>query len=102
MIQKKMIYLYLTTYAESNKDLAFMAISTFQKDCKHADPKIRGFALRNLCSLRFAGAFEFLMPAIREALTDIDAYVRKTAIMGCVKVFYMQADSISILFTSAI
>jgi len=29
LIQKKMIYLYLTTYAESNKDMAFMAISTF-------------------------------------------------------------------------
>lgn len=29
------------------------------------------------------------MPAIKEALTDIDAYVRKTAIMGCVKVYYM-------------
>lgn len=29
LIQKKMIYLYLTTYAESNKDVAIMAISTF-------------------------------------------------------------------------
>jgi AP-4 complex subunit beta-1 len=72
--------------------MAFMAISTFQKDCKHSDPKIRGFALRNLCSLRFSGAIEFLMPAIKEALTDIDAYVRKTAIIGCVKVFYMQPE----------
>lgn len=33
IIQKKMIYLYLTTYAESHPDLAIMAISTFQKDC---------------------------------------------------------------------
>ena len=29
------------------------------------------------------------MPAISNALTDIDPYVRKTAIMGCVKVYYM-------------
>ncbi|CAD8189534.1 unnamed protein product [Paramecium octaurelia] len=95
LVQKKMIYLYLTTYAEQNKDMAFMAISTFQKDCKHNDPKIRGFALRNLCSLRFSGAIEFLMPAIKEALSDIDAYVRKTAIMGCVKVFYMQPEQLT-------
>ncbi|CAD8087395.1 unnamed protein product [Paramecium primaurelia] len=95
MVQKKMIYLYLTTYAEQNKDLAFMAISTFQKDCKHSDPKIRGFALRNLCSLRFSGAIEYLMPAIRESLSDIDPYVRKTAIMGCVKVYYMQPEFLS-------
>ncbi|CAD8171016.1 unnamed protein product [Paramecium octaurelia] len=95
LVQKKMIYLYLTTYAEQNKDMAFMAISTFQKDCKHNDPKIRGFALRNLCSLSFSGAIEFLMPAIKEALSDIDAYVRKTAIMGCVKVFYMQPEQLN-------
>ena len=33
MIQKKMIYLYLTTYAKSHPDLAIMAINTFRKDC---------------------------------------------------------------------
>jgi len=41
-----------------------MAINTFLKDCTHKDGKIRGLALRSLCSLRFAGAFEYLMPAI--------------------------------------
>lgn len=33
IIQKKMIYLYLTTYAESHPELAIMAINTFKKDC---------------------------------------------------------------------
>ena len=42
-------------------------------------------ALRNLCSFRFSGSLEYLLPAILEALKDSDAYVRKTAIMGCVK-----------------
>ena len=51
IIQKKMIYLYLTTYAESNAELAVMAINTFKKDAEHLDPKIRGLALRNLASL---------------------------------------------------
>ncbi len=32
------------------------------------------------------------MPAILEALKDYDPYVRKTAIMGCVKVYYMGPD----------
>jgi len=35
------------------------------------------------------------MPAIRESLSDIDPYVRKTAIMGCVKVYYMQPEFLS-------
>ena len=66
-----------------------MAINTFLKDCNHKDAKIRGLALRSLCSLRFNGSFEYLLPAILEALKDLDPYVRKTAITGCVKVFYM-------------
>lgn len=66
LIQKKMIYLYLTNYAESNPELAVMAINTFTKDCslKEKDPKIRGLALRNLCSLKFQGSIEYMMPAI--------------------------------------
>ena len=87
-----MIYMYLVNYAESHPDLAIMAISTFQKDCKYPDPKIRGLALRNLCSLRFNGSFEYLQPAILEALGDLDPYVKKTAIMGCVKLFYIQPE----------
>jgi AP-4 complex subunit beta-1 len=64
IIQKKMIYLYLTTYAESHPELAIMAINTFKKDCQHVDSKIRGLALRNLCSLRFSGAYEYMLPCI--------------------------------------
>ena len=51
--------------------------------------------MRSLCSLRFGGSFEYLIPLILEALKDLDAYVRKTAIMGVVKVYYMQPDVIA-------
>jgi AP-4 complex subunit beta-1 len=84
-----MIYLYLGNYAESHPDLAIMAINTYVKDCQHSDPKIRGLALRSLCSLRFSGSYEYMQPAIMEALKDSDPYVRKTAIMGCIKLSYM-------------
>ena len=33
LVQKKLIYLYLSTYAEKNPDLAIMAINTYLKDC---------------------------------------------------------------------
>jgi AP-4 complex subunit beta-1 len=68
-----MIYLYLVNYAESNSDVALMAVNTFNMDCEPrpgSDPKIRGLALRNLCSLRFTGAFEYIIPAIEKALRD--------------------------------
>ena len=37
-VQKKMVYLYLTTYAEENPDLAILAVNTLQKDTKDVDP----------------------------------------------------------------
>lgn len=87
-ITKKMIYFYLTTYAEDNPDLAIMAVNTFQKDCKHSSSKIRGLALRNLCSFKPADYVNNVLPTIRELLSDFEPYVKKTAIMGVLKVFY--------------
>ena len=87
-ITKKMIYFYLTTYAEDNSDLAIMAVNTFQKDCKHSSSKIRGLALRNLCSFRSADYVNNVLPTIRELLSDFEPYVKKTAITGLLKIFY--------------
>lgn len=89
IITKKMIYLYLINYAETNSDLALMAINSFTKDCKNENPTIRACALRSLCSLRFNGAIEYLQPQILEMLNDFDPHVRKTAIMGIIKCHHM-------------
>lgn len=97
IVQKKMIYLYLVNYAESNEEVALMAVNTFNMDCEPlpgSDPKIRGLALRNLCSLRFTGAFEYILPAITKALSDVDAYVKRTAIIGLIKLYRTSKDLI--------
>lgn len=89
-VMKKMIYFYLTTYAEDNPDLAIMAVNTFKKDCRHSIPKIRGLALRNLCSFKSSDYVNTVLPIIRELLNDFEPYVKKTAIMGVLKVFYVE------------
>jgi len=66
-----------------------MAVNTFKKDCKHTSSKIRGLALRNLCSFKSADYVNTVLPVIRELLNDVEPYVRKTAIMGLLKVFYV-------------
>jgi AP-4 complex subunit beta-1 len=93
-VMKKMIYFYLTTYAEDNADLAIMAVNTFKKDCKHTSSKIRGLALRNLCSFKSADYVNNVLPVIRELLNDFEPYVKKTAIMGLLKVFYVEPATI--------
>ncbi len=89
-----MIYFYLTTYAEDNADLAIMAVNTFKKDCKHTSSKIRGLALRNLCSFKSSDYVNNVLPVIRELLNDFEPYVKKTAIMGLLKVFYVEPATI--------
>ena len=94
MVQKKLIYLYLSTYVEKNQDLAVMAINTYLKDCQNNDPKIRGLALRSLSNLKLNSVIEYMMPAIQEAINDMDPYVRKTAVIACVKLFNLSPSTI--------
>uniref|UniRef100_A0A0G4H631 Beta-adaptin appendage C-terminal subdomain domain-containing protein n=1 Tax=Chromera velia CCMP2878 TaxID=1169474 RepID=A0A0G4H631_9ALVE len=105
LVQKKMIYLYLTTYADQNQELSILAINTLQKDATDDDPSIRGLALRSLCSLRLANMMEYLEPAVRRGMEDPNPYVRKTAVMGVVKLFRIapsatrESDLIQSLYT---
>ena len=50
--QKKLVYLYLSTYAETNEETALLVVNTLQKDCEHGNPMVRGLALRTICALR--------------------------------------------------
>lgn len=54
IVQKKLVYLYMCTYAPLKPDLALLAINTLCKDCSDPNPMVRGLALRSMCSLRWA------------------------------------------------
>ena len=86
-----MIYFYLINYSDNNPDLALMAINSFSKDCEDKDVKLKGLALRSLCSLRFEGVYDYIKPHVLKMLNDNDAYVRKTAINGCMKLNYLNS-----------
>ena len=87
LVQKKMIYLYLCTNSEVNSEIAILAISTLQKDCKDETPVVRGLALRSLASLRLPQITEYLVPTLKMCLSDSSPYVRKTAIIACLRLF---------------
>jgi len=55
---------------------------------------IRGLALRSLCSLNLLNMVEYLQPAVKAALEDVNGYVRKTAVIGVVKVFNISRSSV--------
>lgn len=81
--------MYLTAYAETHSDIALLSINTFQKDCKDDNPMVRGLALRTMANLRVPQIVEYLVEPLQKGLVDPAAYVRKTAVLGCLKLFHM-------------
>jgi AP-3 complex subunit beta len=76
---KKLVYLYLTRYAEQEQDLALLSIATFQRSLKDPNPLIRASAIRVLSSIRVSMIAPIMLIAIRDCSNDMSPYVRKTA-----------------------
>ncbi|KAF0975466.1 hypothetical protein FDP41_005460 [Naegleria fowleri] len=87
IVQKKMIYQYITHYARQNADLAILVINTLARDCRDESPIVRGLALRSLSSLRISKLTEHLVPLIKEGLNDPSPYVRRAAVVSVSKLF---------------
>ena len=92
LVIKKMVYLFLCNYAESHPDLAQMCTNTLVKDCGNEDPMVRGLALRALCSLRLPQMIEYTSEPLRKSLQDGHAYVRKTGVMGILKMYHLNRE----------
>jgi AP-4 complex subunit beta-1 len=93
LVIKKMIYLYLTNYAHSHPELAQMCTNTLQKDCGNEDPMVRGLALRALCGLNLPQMVEYIAEPLRRSLSDGHAYVRKTGVMGTLKLYDLDPEA---------
>jgi vesicle coat complex subunit len=92
LVVKKMVFLYLTNYAASNPELAILCINTLLTDCRNEDPLIRGLALRHLCSLKLESVAEYIQEPLLNSLRDNSPYVRKTGVMGVLKLHDLNAE----------
>ncbi|CAG2171359.1 unnamed protein product [Oppiella nova] len=89
---KKLVYLYLTRYAEQEQDLALLSIATFQRSLKDPNPLIRASAVRVLSSIRVAIIAPIMLIAIRDCSNDMSPYVRKTAAHAIPKLYALDPD----------
>lgn len=89
---KKLVYVYLVRYAEEQQDLALLSISTFQKGLKDPNQLIRASALRVLSSIRVPIIAPIMMLAIKESVTDMSPYVRRTAAHAIPKLYSMDPE----------
>ena len=85
---KKMLYLYLRSAARQNSSLSLLVVQTLLNDSKDIDPRIRGLAVRSMCSLRVPELLENVLPVVVEGLVDSHAYVREVSVIGVLKCFH--------------
>jgi len=55
---------------------------------------VRGVALRSMCNLKLECMLEYVEQPLKKGLTDISAYVRKSAVMGVLKVYHVSPSMI--------
>uniref|UniRef100_A0A8C9GK29 AP complex subunit beta n=1 Tax=Piliocolobus tephrosceles TaxID=591936 RepID=A0A8C9GK29_9PRIM len=77
--------IYMLPFTETNSELSLLTINTLQKDSKDGDPIIRGLALRSFCNLKLSNLFEYIETPLFNGLNDKNSYVRRIAIICCVK-----------------
>ena len=86
---KKLVYLYVTTYAKAHPDMAVLAVNSFRKDTMDANPLVRALAIRTMGYIRLEGLHEYLTDSLRKCCRDEDPYVRKTAAICIAKLHAM-------------
>ena len=89
---KKLVYVYLTRYAEERQDVALLSISTFQRALKDPNQLIRASALRVLSSIRVPVIVPIVMLSIRDSAVDMSPFVRKTAAHAIPKLYSLDPD----------
>jgi hypothetical protein len=70
---KKLVYTYLVHYADANpscRELALLAISSYQRDLGDSNQLIRALALRVLCSIRVREIVQIQILSVKKASSD--------------------------------
>ena len=84
---RKLVYIYLLRYAETEPDLALLSINTFQRDLADPNPLIRAMALRVLSGIRVPMIGNVVLMAIKKCSADVSPYVRKVAALATCKAY---------------
>uniref|UniRef100_A0A672I687 Beta-adaptin appendage C-terminal subdomain domain-containing protein n=1 Tax=Salarias fasciatus TaxID=181472 RepID=A0A672I687_SALFA len=93
IVQKKLVYVFLCSYAAVNPELSLLVINTLRKDCQDPNPMVRSLALRNMTNLRLPSLVEYVEQPLTAGLRDRAACVRRVAVLGWAKLHHLQPDS---------
>ena len=92
---KKLVYIYLLHYAESEPDLALLSINTIQKSLSDQSPQIRAMALRVMSGIKVPVISQIVSLGIKKGCVDMSPIVRKAAALAIPKCYRLDPNTIS-------
>src|SRR4051812_3778071 len=94
---KKLVYIYLLTYAESEPDLALLSINTIQKALTDQNQVVRAMAIRVMSGIRVPVISQIVALGIKRCVGDMSPYVRKAAALAIPKCYRLDPSTLSSL-----
>ncbi len=91
---KKLVYIYLLHYAESEPDLALLSINTIQKSLTDQSPQVRAMALRVMSGIRVPVISQIVSLAIKRGCADMSPYVRRAAALAIPKCYRLDPNTL--------
>ena len=92
---KKLACWFVTMYAAEETEVILLAVNTLVNDCSSPNPVIRGLALKTLSSLGQTSLLEYCTEPILAGLNDTNPYVRRIAVLACIKMHHLWPEFIS-------
>ena len=91
---KKLVYIYLLHYAESEPDLALLSINTIQKSLSDQSPQIRALALRVMSGIKVPVISQIVSLGIKKGCVDMSPIVRKAAALAIPKCYRLDPNTL--------
>ncbi|KIW64309.1 hypothetical protein PV04_09253 [Phialophora macrospora] len=91
---KKLVYVYLLHYAESDPDLALLSVNAIQKSLTDQNPQVRALALRTMSGMRVPVISQIVSLAIKRGVGDMSPVVRKAAALAIPKCYNLDPNSL--------
>ena len=95
---KKLVYIYLLHYAESDPDLALLSVNAIQKSLTDQNPQVRVLALRTMSGMRVPVISQIVSLAIKRGISDMSPQVRKAAALAIPKCYRLDPNTMPQLF----
>ena len=91
---KKLVYIYLLHYAESDPDLALLSVNAIQKSLTDQNPQVRALALRTMSGMRVPVISQIVSLAIKRGISDMSPHVRKAAALAIPKCYRLEPNTL--------